>query len=128
MWGWGRPKRDLPEINYNESSEEEEENFQEGLNFESPLHTPPQRPLPTREGSPAGQVQGGPTLADNVDDELEEVAWHLHDIAVVREEAEELAELLQNADTKVGNDISEPAIEIKEEVFEEGFVELRGGG
>ena len=113
MWSWGRPKRDLPQINYNESSEEEE-NFQDGLNFDSPLQSP-RRPLPTREGSPVTPV-GGPTLADNVDEELEEVQWKLHDLASVREDIEEVTDLLKSTDTKVGSDI------IKEEADETGFV------
>ena len=97
MWGWGRPKRDLPQIDYNESSDEDD--FETGLNFRSPLQSP-RRPLPTREGSPV-LVEGGPTLADNVDDELEEVQYKLHDIATTREEIEEVTELLQTADTRV---------------------------
>ena len=79
MWGWGRPKRDILQVNYAESSDEED-NFEDGLVFNSPLVSP-RRPLPTREGSPVGIVEGGPTLADNVDDELEEVQGKLRDIA-----------------------------------------------
>ena len=102
MWGWGRPKRDLPEINYNEnsnSSEGEEEDYESGLNFNSPLQSP-LRPLPSRQGSPV-YVEGGPTLYDNVDDTLEEVHDKLLDIAVVREEVEELTDLLEDFDTQV---------------------------
>ena len=101
MWGWGRPKRDLPEINYNESSSEaSDEDFEGGLKFDSPLRSP-QGPLNTREGSPLNNVAGGPTLADNVDDILEEAQYKLHDIAVVREEIEEITDLLDTVDTKV---------------------------
>ena len=103
MWGWGRPKRDLPTVNYNESSEEEsvegQEEFQDGLNFDSPLISP-RVPIQSRAGSPLNNVVGGPTLADNVDDTLEEVNWRLHDIAQVEEEADELADLLHNASLK----------------------------
>ena len=81
MFGWGRPKRDIPQVNYTESSEESgDENFEDGLEFNSPLVSP-RRPLATRAGSPVDTVEGGPTLADNVDDELEEVQWKLRDIS-----------------------------------------------
>ena len=103
LWNWGRPRRNLPEVNYAENSSTDEEDLETGLNFESPLNSP-RRPLPTRQGSPSGIVEGGPTLADNVDDTLEEVQWKLHDIAVVREEVEEVTDLLESADTKVGED------------------------
>ena len=116
MWGWGYNLRPLPTVNYAESSDEEvaEEDLQAGLNFHSPL-TSPRRPQPTREGSPVGQVEGGPTLADNVDDELEEVQYKLHDIAVVREEIEEVTDLLNEVDTRIGEDdltVSEVGTEI----------------
>ena len=101
MWGWGRPKRDIPQVNYAESSEEEE-NFEDGLTFNSPLISP-QRPLPTREGSPVELAH--PTLNDNVDETLEEVTYHLHDINQVKEDIDELADLLEDTDTKVGGDI-----------------------
>ena len=100
MFGWGRPRRELPEINYKESSSSgsEEEDFQAGLNFESPLQSP-RRPLPTREGSPV-LVPGGPALAANVNDELEEVQLKLHDIASTRENIEEVTNLLQDINCK----------------------------
>ena len=101
MWGWGRPKRDIPQVNYAESSEEEE-NFEDGLTFNSPLISP-QRPLPTREGSPVELAH--PTLNDNVDETLEEVTYHLHDINQVKEDIDELADLLEDTNTKVGGDI-----------------------
>ena len=116
MWGWGRPRRDIPQVNYEESEESEEENFADGLVFNSPL-TSPQRPLHTREGSPVDTVEGGPTLADNVDDTLEEVQFKLHDIAVVREEIEEVTDLLEDTDTRVAGD----KLEVKEEVLEFNF-------
>ena len=117
MWSWGRPKRDLPVIDYAESSSSEED-YESGLKFDSPLQSP-QRPIHTREGSPSGHVEGGPTLADNVDDTLEEVQFKLHDIAVVREEIEEVTDLLETADTKV--DIKTSQI-VGDEVEESGFV------
>ena len=83
--GWNF--RNLPKVNYADSTSSEED-LETGLNFESPLQSP-RRPLPTREGTPTGCVEGGPTLADNVDDTLEEANWKLYDIAVVREEVEE---------------------------------------
>ena len=131
MWGWGRPKRDLPVINYAESdSESESEDFEAGLNFASPLTTP-QRPLPTREGSPTQNVEGGPTLADNVDDTLEEAQWKLYDIATVREEIEELTDLLVETDTKVDPlrpEVGEeqvPESPLKPEVGEEQVLEFK---
>ena len=88
MFGWNF--RTLPKVNYAESDSSEED-LESGLNFDSPLQTP-QTPLPTREGSPVDHVEGGPTLADNVDDTLEEVNYKLGDIAVVREEIEEITD------------------------------------
>ena len=61
MWNnYFRPRRDIPRVNYNESSEEDEEPF-----------VSPQRPFPTREGSPVELAV--PTLNDNVDEELDQV-------------------------------------------------------
>ena len=80
MWGWGnnRPKRDIPQVDYNESSEEsEEEEFERGLNFSSPL-TSPKRPLQSRAGSPV--LLAHPTLNDNVDDDLNKVRQTLQNI------------------------------------------------
>ena len=120
MFGWGRPRRDLPPVNYAESSEDDD--FESGLNFKSPLQSP-RRPVVTREGSPV-PILGGPTLADNVDDELEEVQWKLHDIAVVREEIEEVTDLLKEADTRVGSDVKNNISEssISEEVENSGVI------
>ena len=93
MWPFGgRPRRDLPPVNYSENSSEDE-NFEDGLVFNSPLQSP-QRPLPTREGSPVELAH--PTLNDNVDEVLEEVTYHLHDIQQVEEEIDELTDLLQD--------------------------------
>ena len=61
MWPWpGRPKRDLPVVDYNEDSDEDE--------FRSPL---PRVPTHTRAGSPVELAV--PHLNDNVDEELAEV-------------------------------------------------------
>ena len=115
MWGWGRPKRDIPQVNYGESSESEED-YEEGLNFNSPLVSP-RRPLPTRQGSPSEEVAGGPTLYDNVDDDLELVQYKLHDIAQVEEEIDELTDCLEETNTKVTEvDKREPEVG---QVFEE---------
>ena len=70
MWGWVRPSRNLPRVNYNEGSSEEEE-------FDSPLASP-RRPVTTREGSP--QPLAVPTLADNVDEDLEQVRQALQNV------------------------------------------------
>ena len=118
MWPFGRPRRELPVVNYNEDTDSEE-NFEDGLEFNSPLVSP-RRPQPTREGSPV-EVLGGPTLADNVDDKLEEVQWKLNDLAVVREEIEEVTDLLQEVDTRVGGDDSELS-EVGTEVEDVGIV------
>ena len=91
--------RELPQVNYHESSEEE---YEEGLNFND--ISPTKAPVTTREGSPV--ILAHPTLADNVDEELEEVVYKLGDIQQVEEEIEELAELLDQTDTKVGTAIS----------------------
>ena len=107
MWGWGRPKRDIPEVNYAESSEEED--FEDGLNFASPSTTPRQ-PVHTREGSPV--ILAHPTLNDNVDEVLEEVSIHLADHQQVEEEIEELTDLLEEteilkADKESGSEVED---------------------
>ena len=63
----GRPKRNVPEHNYNESSSEEEDNFQS-----------PERPPVTRAGSPAELAV--PQLNDNVDEELQHVQQTLRNV------------------------------------------------
>ena len=71
MWNnyWcGRSRRDVPQVNYNESSEEE---------FDSPLQSPT-RPPPTRAASPV--LLAVPTLADNVDEELSLVRQQLQNV------------------------------------------------
>ena len=106
MWGWGRPKRDLPPVNYTESSEEED--FEDGLDFNRAIsreasptrNSIPQAPLPTREGSPV--LLAHPTLNDNVDDLLEELTYKLHDHQQVLEEVDELTDLLKETDTSLG--------------------------
>ena len=92
MWNWGRALRDLPPVNYAESSSSSEENYEEGLNFNSPLQSP-RRPLNTREGSPVELFH--PPLRDNVDEDLELVNYRLGDIAQVTEDVEELTDQLQ---------------------------------
>ena len=119
MWGWGRPKRDLPPVNYAESNSSED-NFEQGLNFNSPLVSP-RRPVVTRQGSPLGDVEGGPTLYDNVDDILEEAQYKLHDIAVVNEEIEEVTDLLEQTNTKVGKDPLDTS-KVGEVIEESGFI------
>ena len=101
MWGWGRPKRDLPEVNYAESDSDSEEDYEEGLVFDSPLVSP-RRPLQSRAASPV--LLAVPTLGDNVDDELEEVAYKLGDIQQVEEEIEDLTDTLEDLNTKVSDD------------------------
>ena len=75
MFGWGRPKRDIPSVDYTEDSSEEE--FEQGLNFSSPLQSPT-RPVQTRAGSPVDLQY--PTLGDNVDEELNQVRQTLQNI------------------------------------------------
>ena len=62
----GRPKRDLPPVNYRDESSDEE-------TFQSP-----ERPPVTRQGSP--QLLAVPQLNDNVDEELEAVAQTLKNV------------------------------------------------
>ena len=72
MWNsyWsGRSRRELPQVNYNESSDED--------NFDSPLVSPA-RPPPTRAGSPVELAV--PTLSDNVDEELAAVRQTLENV------------------------------------------------
>ena len=73
MWNsyWAsRPRRNLPEVNYRDSSEDEDD-------FDSPLVSP-SGPRPTREGSPVELAI--PTLGDNVDEELEAVSQVLRNV------------------------------------------------
>ena len=66
MFGWGRPSRNLPEVDYTENSSSEDE-------FVSP-----RRPAVTRASSPA--LLAIPQLNDNVDEELEQVSQTLKNI------------------------------------------------
>ena len=102
MWGWGRPRRDLPPVNYAESDSDdpEDELALPADAFNTPLNSP-QRPVNTREGSP--QELAYPPLCDNVDEELEEVAVHLADIQQVEEDVEELSSLLEDTDIGLGS-------------------------
>ena len=61
----GRPRRDVPRVNYNESSDED--------NFQSP-----DRPPVTRQGSP--QLLAVPQLNDNVDEDLDRVHQTLQNV------------------------------------------------
>ena len=72
MWNsyWsGRSRRDLPQVNYNESSDEDD--------YNSPLVSP-SRPPVSRAGSPV--TLAVPTLSDNVDEELEAVSRTLRNV------------------------------------------------
>ena len=70
MWGWGRPRRNLPEVDYRDYDSSEDD-------FNSPLVSP-SRPPQTRAGSPAELAV--PTLGDNVDEELEQVRQTLQNV------------------------------------------------
>ena len=68
MFGWGgKPSRNLPAVDYNEDSSDED------LPFVSP-----KRPSVTRAGSP--QPLAVPQLCDNVDEDLEKVSQTLKNI------------------------------------------------
>ena len=112
MWPWPRPRREVPQVNYNEDTEDEDD-FEEGLQFDSPLQSPV-RPLPSRAGSPVELAH--PTLNDNVDEVLEEVNYHLGDIVQVEEEIDELVDLLADTNTGLGNDPLEEIQGVEEEV------------
>ena len=89
MFGWGgRPSRNLPQVDYTEDSDSDE--------FVSPS-----RPVTTRAGSPA--LLAVPQLNDNVDDDLEEVAYKLHDHQQVVEDIESLTDDLELLDTEVSD-------------------------
>ena len=75
MWNnyWGnRTRRNVPQHNYNEESSSEDED-----QYDSPLVSP-SRPPPTRAGSPVDLAV--PTLADNVDEELNQVTQTLRNV------------------------------------------------
>ena len=127
MWNsyWsGRPRRNLPQVNYNDSSEEDD--------YNSPLVSPT-RPPPTRAGSPVELAV--PTLNDNVDEELAAVSQtlsnvgHTHTFRGTRPDpigGDQASDLNEN---KSQDDFSE-------EIVNEGFVtggaehgvEMAGGG
>ena len=66
-WG-GRPRRDIPRVNYQDpGSDSEEDNF-----------ASPRPPLPSRAGSPVELAV--PQLNDNVDDELNQVSLVLKNV------------------------------------------------
>ena len=68
MFGWGgKPSRNLPPINYNEDSSDDD------LPFVSP-----KRPAVTRAGSPP--LLAIPQLNDNVDEDLQQVSQTLRNI------------------------------------------------
>ena len=71
MWGWGRPRRDLPPVNYKESDSEDDLELPADA-FDSPLSSL-QQPVHTRKGSPQELLH--PHLNDNVDEELEAVSY-----------------------------------------------------
>ena len=87
-WG-GRPRRNVPQRNYNEDSEESE--------GESPLQSP-LRPPVSRAGSPPELAI--PQLNDNVDEELQQVKQTLQNIShtplfratIKKEEVEDVIE------------------------------------
>ena len=67
-WG-GRPRRNVPQVNYNQSSDDDD--------YDSPLVSPTRPPV-TRAGSPAELAV--PTLNDNVDDDLAAVSQTLRNV------------------------------------------------
>ena len=83
MWNnYFRPRRDLPQVNYNESSDEED-----------PFLSP-ERPVNTRAGSPVELAV--PTLNDNVDEELDQVRQTLQNVGhtpLFRQDSPETVEL-----------------------------------
>ena len=85
MWGWNRPQRNVPRHNYNEESDEEDQ-------FLSP-----NRPPPTREGSP--QPLQYPPLADNVDEELAAAVDRLNATPLYRRTRSVADELLEEEET-----------------------------
>ena len=90
MWGWGRPRRDVPTVDYTENSDNDEE-FEDGLDFDNiEVNLIPAVPVHTREGSPVDLFH--PTLNDNVDEILEDVNYKLGDHCQVEEEVEEAVE------------------------------------
>ena len=68
MFGWGKPSRNLPAVDYTEDTSSDDD-----LPFVSP-----KRPSVTRAGSP--QLLAVPQLSDNVDEDLEQVSQTLRNI------------------------------------------------
>ena len=119
MWNsyWsGRTRRELPQVNYNESSEEEE-------NFDSPLQSP-NRPVNTRQGSPVELAV--PHLNDNVDEELEQVSQALSNVGHSHVFRGTRPVPGARPEPEGGNQTNEPPPELVEEEVVEGYVV--GGG
>ena len=120
MWNsyWnGRSRRNLPEVDYRDLSSEEE--------YDSPLVSP-QRPPVTRAGSPVELAI--PTLADNVDEDLNAVSQalqnvgHTHTYRNTRPSVRQDPEGVEEVVGQVGE-----AAPVGEEVVNEGFVAQEPG-
>ena len=108
MWPWpGKPKRDLPVIDYNEDTDEEDSENEFGLPENA--FASPRVPHHTRAGSPAEEASVYPSLADNVDEDLVQVRQTLQNIGhtpifrpVQPEDTEEVVTgiVIGQADTK----------------------------
>ena len=128
-WIWGRPRRNLPTINYAESDDEDplQQDLEEGLNFESPL-TSPNRPAQTRAGSPV--IKPDDEVSDvlekvnsrlNLHNDLEELASRLADVKTEEEDFEEVVvghiEVAADADNLDDNDeLANEEEEVAEEI------------
>ena len=115
MWNsyWsGRPRRNVPQVNYNQDSSEED--------YDSPLQSP-NRPPPTRAGSPVELAI--PTLGDNVDEELESVAQTLNNVGRTHMFRNTRPAVPDRPDPEGGE---QPQLEVhplgSEEVINEGFI------
>ena len=119
MWPWpGRPKRDIPQVNYTESSSEED--YEEGLNFNSPL-TSPSRPHQTPSISPRALLQPDPPPTDEV---LQVVTNILEDL-----KAEDTIEgqIQASADNSVAEMPPQAIVDFEDENGEDSAGALREG-
>ena len=110
MWPWpNRPKRDIPQIDYNESSSEGD--YEEGLNFNSPLQSPT-RPHQSVSVSPRTLLQPDPPPVDEI---LQRVSVKLEDLDTSESEVVLEGHIQGSADNTVAEMPNQAVINFEDE-------------
>ena len=123
MWPWpGRPKRDIPQVNYTESSSEED--YEEGLNFNSPLQSP-RRPHQSASASPRALLQPDPLPVDEVLQQVNDKLENLKDTS----DSEEVLEghIQASADNSVAEMPNQAVVNFEDENGDDTAGALREG-